>query len=170
MRIPVNGVLEHFSWRKVTTCVNNLIVGTLWIDHYGDMIVRNWKTGEEAILTFKPKTSGGWFGWGGNKAAEGKGSDAEDVNSGGHIVGKVKDINGVVRFELKGKWDSDLTAYCISPTKSSLFSKPLILWKRNPLPENSALNFDFSKLAISMNELPSDLQNLLPSTDARLRP
>lgn len=44
-------VQEHFSWKKVTTCVNNLIVGKLWIDHYGDMIVKNWQTGQEATIT-----------------------------------------------------------------------------------------------------------------------
>jgi hypothetical protein len=33
--------VEHYSWKKVTTCVNNLIVGTPWIDHYGDMIITN---------------------------------------------------------------------------------------------------------------------------------
>jgi hypothetical protein len=45
---------EHFSWKKVTTSVNNIIVGTLWIDHYGDLRVTNHSTNDICIVTFKP--------------------------------------------------------------------------------------------------------------------
>ena len=34
-------VVEHFSWKKVTTSVSGFILGSPTIDHYGDMIVRN---------------------------------------------------------------------------------------------------------------------------------
>jgi hypothetical protein len=33
-------VVEHFSWKKVTTNVSGFILGSPTIDHYGDMIVR----------------------------------------------------------------------------------------------------------------------------------
>lgn len=33
-------VVEHFSWKKVTTSVSGFILGSPTIDHYGDMIVR----------------------------------------------------------------------------------------------------------------------------------
>ena len=33
-------VLEHYSWKKVTTNVSGFILGSPTIDHYGDMIVR----------------------------------------------------------------------------------------------------------------------------------
>lgn len=32
-------VVEHFSWKKVTTNVSGFILGSPTIDHYGDMIV-----------------------------------------------------------------------------------------------------------------------------------
>jgi len=32
-------VIEHYSWKKVTTNVSNFIMGTPIIDHYGDLIV-----------------------------------------------------------------------------------------------------------------------------------
>lgn len=33
-------VVEHYSWKKVTTNVSGFILGQPTIDHYGDMIVR----------------------------------------------------------------------------------------------------------------------------------
>jgi hypothetical protein len=33
-------VVEHYSWKKVTTNVSGFILGSPTIDHYGDMIVR----------------------------------------------------------------------------------------------------------------------------------
>jgi hypothetical protein len=33
-------VIEHYSWKKVTTNVSGFIVGQPTIDHYGDMKVR----------------------------------------------------------------------------------------------------------------------------------
>ena len=32
-------VVEHFSWKKVTTNVSGFILGSPTIDHYGDMTV-----------------------------------------------------------------------------------------------------------------------------------
>ena len=32
-------VIEHYSWKKVTTSISGFILGSPTIDHYGDMIV-----------------------------------------------------------------------------------------------------------------------------------
>ena len=40
---PLHGkdkVVEHYSWKKVTTNVSGFLLGSPTIDHYGDMIVR----------------------------------------------------------------------------------------------------------------------------------
>jgi hypothetical protein len=39
-KMAVGKVLEHYSWKKVTTNVSGFILGSPTIDHYGDMIVR----------------------------------------------------------------------------------------------------------------------------------
>ena len=36
--------IEHYSWKKVTTNVSGFILGSPTIDHYGDMIVRSFRT------------------------------------------------------------------------------------------------------------------------------
>ncbi|RKO89861.1 Oxysterol-binding protein, partial [Blyttiomyces helicus] len=158
---------EHYSWKKVTTQVNNLIVGKLWIDHYGDMVIRNWRTGEECVVTFKPKGGGGsWFGWGsGGAAAAAKKKEEEDADGGGggDIVGVVKDRTGAVRWELSGRWDDRLTA-----TRPG--SPPITLWKRHPPAPNASKNFNFTRFATTLNELTPSLRGALPLTDSRLRP
>ncbi|KAF8961157.1 hypothetical protein BDZ97DRAFT_1940113 [Flammula alnicola] len=52
-------VVEHYSWKKVTTNVSGFILGSPTIDHYGDMVITNHRTGDQCILTFKPR---GWRG------------------------------------------------------------------------------------------------------------
>lgn len=32
-------VVEHYSWKKVTTNISGFILGSPTIDHYGDMVV-----------------------------------------------------------------------------------------------------------------------------------
>jgi len=33
-------VVEHYSWKKVTTNISGFILGSPTIDHYGNMVVR----------------------------------------------------------------------------------------------------------------------------------
>ncbi|EGF84448.1 hypothetical protein BATDEDRAFT_9025 [Batrachochytrium dendrobatidis JAM81] len=147
---------QHYSWKKVTTCVNNLIVGKLSIDHYGDMVITNWETGETATLTFKVRSTNGC--------------------GGGEIVGKVTDSRGQIRFEIKGRWDDTLTAIPVlnangmSFSSAKLFQRPITLWKRYPMPLASLQNFNYTTFAMSLNETNAELETILPLTDCRLRP
>ncbi|KAF9927719.1 hypothetical protein BGZ65_006642, partial [Modicella reniformis] len=85
-----NKFIEHYSWKKVTTCVQNLIVGTPWIDNYGDMIITNHRTGEICKLTFKAR------GW--------RGKDAYEIR------GFASDSKGKEIWEVAGRWNERLVA------------------------------------------------------------
>jgi hypothetical protein len=50
---------EAFSWQNVNCCVHNIIVGKLWIEHYGTMEVTNHMSKWKTVLNFR---SSGWFG------------------------------------------------------------------------------------------------------------
>ena len=39
--ISKDKVIEHYSWKKVTTNISGFILGSPTIDHYGDMVVRD---------------------------------------------------------------------------------------------------------------------------------
>lgn len=45
---------NHFTWRKVTTTVHNIIVGKLWVDQSGEMDITNHVTGDKCHLKFIP--------------------------------------------------------------------------------------------------------------------
>ena len=153
---------EHYSWRKVTTCVNNLIVGSLWIDHYGEMCIKNWRTGEEVVLTFVPKASV-WFGWNSDN------SEKSSKHEGCQITGKVLDSKGIARYEICGSWDSHLVARNLSKSCLNPILDQITLWKRNEMPLNSKSMFDFTSFARYLNEISPLLKTILPSTDSRLR-
>lgn len=86
--------LAHSRWKKVTTNVSNFIMGAPIIDHYGDLIVSeyrstvelslaNHRTGDTCTLTFKPRT------WRGKDAME--------------IKGQVQDANGRKVWDIAGR-------------------------------------------------------------------
>ncbi|KAJ3096599.1 hypothetical protein HDU97_005751 [Phlyctochytrium planicorne] len=170
------GETEHIVWKKVTTTVNNLIVGKLTITHLGDMVVRNLRTGDECILTFRPKQSGGsWFSWGGSgeqPAGSGAGpsSSAADVAGVGEIVGVYKDRAGNVRWNITGTWGDRLVASRVgSAPAGPKLPDSVTIWQRNPSHPLSPFFFNQTAFAMKLNELPETLRTYLPPTDARHR-
>lgn len=154
-------VEEHYSWKKVTTIVSNFILGSPSIDHYGDMEITNHRTGEKCILTFKPR------GW--------RGKDANEVK------GSVYDANGIVVWELAGKWTTQLIARKAGGSNPSdrgelapdqkvegRGREYMLIWKNEEILE--PLPFNLTNFAITLNAVNPTLKNFLPPTDSRLRP
>ncbi|KAG0230016.1 hypothetical protein BGW42_001179 [Actinomortierella wolfii] len=178
--------IEHYSWTKVTTCVQNLIVGTPWIDHYGDMIITNHHSGETCKLTFKPR---GWRGkdayeirgfaydnagrevwevagrWSERLVARRAGTHRDDLGSDAVADGAIgveghdRPSSPVSSLHSKGKPTS---AASISP------KQVLLLWKRDPVP--SPTPFNLTPFAMTLNDCPESLKPYLCPTDCRLRP
>nr|CAG8594925.1 4208_t:CDS:2 [Entrophospora candida] len=190
---PANGnpkaFSEHYSWKKVTTSVNNLMIGKPWIDHYGNMTITNHLTGDQCILTFKAR------GWRGKDAFE--------------IRGVVKDKDDKEIWEIAGRWNERLVArriilspstheedlgsdaaaskaklvHELSPTfklESPIQTSPIsttqpqrrpivLLWEKHPELEEP-LPFNLTPFAMTLNDLPSSLKIWIAPTDSRLRP
>ena len=158
-------VLEHYSWNKVTTSVSGFIVGSPTIDHFGDMEVTNHATGDRCVLTFKPR------GWRGKDAFE--------------IRGSVYDAQGNMRWDIAGRWNSQLVARkCgagsgdLNPDQSvdapdgqiataQPLAEYLLLWRNSEKPPSP---FNLTPFAITLNSCPDDLRPWLAPTDCRLRP
>ncbi len=164
---------EHYAWRKVTTCVRNLIYGKMWLDHYGDMTIKNYRTGTTCNLTFKPgqgPSKSGWFG------GSSSGPKLEPGNA--EIVGNIKSKKtGRTRFEIKGRWDDRLTVTPVAsgaaePSKvTPLLQKPFTLWLKNqpPADPKGTNIFNFTAFALTMNEMYPSLKQILPPSDCRFR-
>ncbi|KAF8056496.1 Oxysterol-binding protein-domain-containing protein [Lyophyllum atratum] len=157
-------VVEHYSWKKVTTNVSGFILGSPTIDHYGDMIITNHRTEDQCVMTFKPR------GWRGKDAFE--------------IAGEVTDAEGRVAYRIAGRWNSQLIASPASgsssstlnpdlevgsPGTSSSSGAPFVLWRNSDKPVGSP--FNLTPFAITLNDCPEDtLRPYLCPTDCRLRP
>lgn len=155
-------VVEHYSWKKVTTSVSGFILGSPTIDHYGDMIITNHRTGDRCILTFKPR------GW--------RGKDAYEIS------GSVRTADGQVTYEIAGRWNSQLICRAVGtgsgflhpdatvsgPASPNYMTEYILLWRNS---EKEPAPFNLTPFAITLNDCPKDtLQPYLCTTDCRLRP
>lgn len=140
---------EIFQWNKVTTSINNLIIGKVYCDHHGIMTVHGnrqysckLKFKEPSILDRTPH----------------------------QVHGIVEDVTGRKVATIVGKWDEAI--YYVDgegPKKLKNYSDASLLWKCNK-PPPTLTRYSMSSFAITLNELTPGLQEKLPPTDSRLRP
>ncbi|XP_078087550.1 oxysterol-binding protein 1-like [Mustelus asterias] len=150
---------NHYTWKKVTTTVHNIIVGKLWIDQSGEIDIMNRKTGDKCHLKFAPYS---YF--------------SRDVAR--KVTGVVTDSTGKAHFILSGTWDEKMDYSRVlhsSKGENSAEGRQKTvyetlrgkeLWKRHKAPEHAETMYYFSELALTLNE-PED--GVAP-TDSRLRP
>ncbi|XP_038607488.1 oxysterol-binding protein-related protein 6 isoform X4 [Tachyglossus aculeatus] len=134
---------DYYVWNKVTTCIHNILSGRRWIEHYGEITIRNTKSSVCICkLTFVKVNY-----WNSN------------VNE---VQGVVMDQEGKAVHRLFGKWHEGL--FCgVAPSAKCI-------WRPGSMPTNYELYYGFTRFAIELNELDPVLKDLLPPTDARFRP
>lgn len=141
LMIPRFGDL--YEWNKVTTCVHNILSGRRWIEHYGEITIRNMKSSSCLCkLTF---VKGNYW--------------SSNVNE---VQGFVMDQEGKVIHRLFGKWHEGL--YCGVPPSAKC------IWRPGSMPTDYELYYGFTRFAIELNDLCPELKDVLPRTDARFRP
>uniref|UniRef100_A0A671T9Z5 Oxysterol-binding protein 2-like n=1 Tax=Sinocyclocheilus anshuiensis TaxID=1608454 RepID=A0A671T9Z5_9TELE len=151
---------NHYVWSKVTSTVHNIIVGKLWLDQSGDIIIMNHRNKDKCHLKFSPYS---YF--------------SRDVPRKVSLC-VVMDGEGCGHYILSGTWDDKMeSAKIIESSHGSGGSEgkqktvyqtlpPKLLWKKYPLPENAENMHYFSSLALTLNEL----EDGVAPTDSRLRP
>ncbi|XP_063451528.1 oxysterol-binding protein-related protein 6 isoform X13 [Pan paniscus] len=134
---------DYYVWNKVTTCIHNILSGRRWIEHYGEVTIRNTKSSVCICkLTFVKVNY-----WNSNM---------------NEVQGVVIDQEGKAVYRLFGKWHEGL--YCgVAPSAKCI-------WRPGSMPTNYELYYGFTRFAIELNELDPVLKDLLPPTDARFRP
>ncbi|XP_014258662.1 oxysterol-binding protein 1 isoform X2 [Cimex lectularius] len=145
---------NHYTWRKVTTTVHNIIVGKLWVDQHGDMDIINSKTGHVCHLHYVAYS---YF----NRDVQRK------------VTGRVLDEKDVVHWIIRGTWDSKIeiapvtNVEGVSPGSVEQKKGPFKLaWERNePLPDSDKF-YNFTLLACQLNEMEPGVA----PTDSRNRP
>ncbi|XP_018362527.1 PREDICTED: oxysterol-binding protein 1 isoform X6 [Trachymyrmex cornetzi] len=151
--LEFNSGQHHYTWRKVTTTVHNIIVGRLWVDQSGDMDIVNHKEGIKCHLKYIPYS---YF----------------SRDSQRKVKGVVMNSNKEVKWVVQGTWDSKIEIAPVistsgTPDNPVYKTGPYILaWKRRMPTEDSEKYYTFTELACQLNE-PEE--GIAP-TDSRLRP
>ncbi|TRY94285.1 hypothetical protein DNTS_030372 [Danionella cerebrum] len=136
------GFGDHYEWNKVTSCIHNILSGQRWIEHYGEISIRNSNSEKcQCKVTFV-------------KAKYWNSSMNE-------VEGAVTDHKGKVLHKLFGKWHEGI--YCGSPPSATC------IWRTNAMPHDFEQYYGFTQFAMELNELEPTTKALLPPTDTRHR-
>ncbi|XP_017287709.1 oxysterol-binding protein-related protein 7 isoform X3 [Kryptolebias marmoratus] len=136
---------DHYEWNKAVTCIHNVLSQQRWLEHYGEVVIKNTKSDEcTCKITFVKSRY--WT------------SD----NSKNEVQGVVLNRAGEAVHRFGGLWHEGI--FCDTlPT-------PKCIWKPNVQPDDYAQYYGFSRYARELNELTPDLMGVLPPTDTRFRP
>lgn len=135
---------DHFEWNKVTSCIHNILSGQRWIEHYGEIVIKNLSDAScHCKVTF---------------------IKAKYWSTNAHeIEGTVFDHSGNAVHRLFGKWHESI--YVGGGSSSST-----CVWRANPMPKGYEQYYGFTQFALELNEMDPLLRPLLPPTDTRFRP
>lgn len=145
-----------FSASRPSTWVQNFIVGTMYIEHIGEMVVRydepedqnssfNYDEIKELNITF---VKAGW-----NKSMRYQ------------IKGKIPVREGSDKFWIiSGRWNDTIQAF------NEETGETINVFEPKPYPNNKEWMYNFTKFAVNLNNCPDKLKDKLPPTDSRLRP
>ncbi|KAM9851668.1 oxysterol-binding protein-related protein 3 isoform 1-T1 [Aulostomus maculatus] len=136
------GFGDHYEWNKVTSCIHNILSGQRWIEHYGEITIRN--TSSDVCLCKITFVKAKYWN--------------SSVNE---VEGTITDQKGKVVHRLFGKWHE--AVFCGDPPSATC------IWRANAMPLNHEQYYGFTKFAIELNELDPSLKLLLPPIDTRLR-
>ncbi|XP_045683412.1 oxysterol-binding protein-related protein 3 isoform X4 [Phyllostomus hastatus] len=135
---------DHFEWNKVTSCIHNILSGQRWIEHYGEIVIKN-RNDDSCHCKVNFTKAKYWS----TNACE--------------IEGTVFDRSGKAVRRLFGKWHESI--YCSGGSSSAS-----CVWRANPMPKGYEQYYGFTQFALELNELDPLLKALLPPTDTRFRP
>ncbi|KAH8835365.1 oxysterol binding protein [Flagelloscypha sp. PMI_526] len=133
---------DHFQWKKPSSFMRGLMMGTKYLEHCGDMTIMNTKDGSNCICEFKQSS---YWGAGANA-----------------VSGTIYHPPGNVAAKIEGKWDEQ-----ISLTVDEANFR--ILWRASPPPKGHEDYYGFTTFGMSLNEIVGDMKTKLPPTDSRWR-
>ncbi|KAM9488668.1 oxysterol-binding protein-related protein 3 isoform 1-T2 [Clarias gariepinus] len=140
--VVLPGLGDHYEWNKVTSCIHNILSGERWIEHYGEICIKN-SSSEMCQCKVTFLKSNYW-------------------SSGLNVVeGTVMDHKGKVIHKLRGNWPNGIYYGSLPKAKC--------IWLAKPMPRDSEEYYGFTEFAIELNELDPQTKHLLPPTDTRFR-
>uniref|UniRef100_A0A1A8HRJ2 Oxysterol-binding protein n=1 Tax=Nothobranchius kuhntae TaxID=321403 RepID=A0A1A8HRJ2_NOTKU len=177
---------EAYTWSNPYCCVHNIILGKLWIEQYGTVEIVNHRTGEKCVLNFKPC---GMFGKELHKvegyiqnrnkkkvrAIYGKWTECMwSVDPQAYEDHKKSEKKGDNKTKKNGepeKTENDEADDMPEVLETvSVVPGSTLLWRIESRPAHSAMMYNFTNFAVSLNELEPGMESILAPTDCRFRP
>uniref|UniRef100_A0A8C7CQ68 Oxysterol-binding protein n=1 Tax=Oncorhynchus kisutch TaxID=8019 RepID=A0A8C7CQ68_ONCKI len=143
VKLPKYG--DHYEWNKVVTCVHNVLSPQRWLEHYGEVTIRNTKS-DLCTCKISFVKSRYWT----------------SETSKNEVQGQVLNQAGEVVHRFGGLWHEGI--FC------DTLPNPKCIWKPNPQPDDHFQYYGFSRYARELNELTPELKKVLPPSDTRYRP
>uniref|UniRef100_A0A8C7U6I9 Oxysterol-binding protein n=1 Tax=Oncorhynchus mykiss TaxID=8022 RepID=A0A8C7U6I9_ONCMY len=143
VKLPKYG--DHYEWNKAVTCVHNVLSQQRWLEHYGEVTIRNTKSD---ICTCKISFVKSRY-W-------------TSETSKNEVQGQVLNKAGEVVHRFGGLWHEGI--FC------DTLPNPKCIWKPNPQADDHFQYYGFSRYARELNELTPELKKVLPPSDTRYRP
>jgi len=139
---------DHFVLQSTPTSrIHNLILGRIWIDHFGQLKITNLHTGDSCTIDFERC---GWLSRG-----------RYEIN------GSVRDASGRETHVISGKWSSAISVKWMYDEGEQSRGTSQVVWKC-PDP-NYFGKFNLTEFVERLNEFDKDYEELLPASDSRLR-
>lgn len=135
---------DHITFNKCKSVVYNIIMGSMYVEHFGTMTFKNHTTSETGEVTLVQR------GWTGKNNYE--------------IKGFIKDSKGNLVYNLSGNYNKQFIV------TNATTGKQRKIWEIRPYPINSEWNYYFTDFTMQLNHLSVDQLPNLPPTDCRLRP
>ncbi|CAH1390099.1 unnamed protein product [Nezara viridula] len=142
---------NHYTWNKVISSINNIIVGTMWIDNYGTDVVTNHTLGYKCTLTYATSSS---------KEAKRK------------VTGFVLNEAGEKKWIVAGEWDKIMKVAPVTDATDEVAliedenTTATVVWEKSAPREDSHLQYYFGQFATELNEPEPGVA----PTDSRFRP
>uniref|UniRef100_A0A674DPF9 Oxysterol-binding protein n=1 Tax=Salmo trutta TaxID=8032 RepID=A0A674DPF9_SALTR len=143
VKLPKYG--DHYEWNKVVTCVHNVLSQQRWLEHYGEVTIRNTKS-DLCTCKISFVKSRYWT----------------SETSKNEVQGQVLNQAGEVVHRFGGLWHEGI--FC------DTLPNPKCIWKPNPQPDDHFQYYGFGRYARELNELTPELKKVLPPSDTRYRP
>ncbi|KYQ88613.1 oxysterol binding family protein [Tieghemostelium lacteum] len=138
---------EHYTWKIPSAICHNLLIGKMWIEHHGDLIVKNHTSGESAQVKFY------------------KSGIFESTTK--KVAGEIKDSTGKTRYLINGRWCEYINAVELNDNGDKV--REFIIWRAKPDPMEKENKWKHGEFLQSLNELTPEMEEILPPTDSRLR-
>jgi hypothetical protein len=147
--LKLGNMEEQYTFTRPSSWVRNIVAGSKYLDHVGEMKVTNHTTGEYAVVTFKEATGGGFFG---------------TVSDRNNVVAQLYNGNGTFEKRVSGKW-SDTLSEELGPDQYA------VIWRSGtPNIPNYPDYYGFTQYCMELNEITDLEKDKIPKTDTRYRP